>query len=317
MPAHDDWRPSAAPAVLEERAALLADIRRFMAAAGVLEVDTGVIGRAAPAERGLDTLAVDNAGRLVPSPEHAMKRLLAAGAGPIYQLGHVFRAGESGRWHNPEFCMLEWYRPSAAMDEIVAEVSALCETVAGVRVGQTHAYRAVFEQEVGLDPLDADTAALEAAAQRLGVAPHTRKRETTRAFWLDLLMSLVVQPELGRAQPVCVTGFPADDAVLVELDAADARLAKRFEIYWRGVELANGAQELTDATHARERMTRENAAREANGAAPAPLDESLLAAMDYGLPPCAGIALGVDRLLALMLGEAGIENVMPFAWARR
>ncbi|ROO27380.1 lysyl-tRNA synthetase [Salinisphaera orenii MK-B5] len=310
------WRPSATRETLARRAALFADVRRFMAERGVMEVDTGVIGRAPPAERGLDALSVAGAGWLAPSPEHALKRLLAAGSGAIYQLGHVFRAGESGRWHNPEFCMLEWYRPGARMADVVEETAALLAAVAGTSVVERVRYRDVFREHVGLDPLAAGPAALARAADERGVAPPGAPADS-RVFWLDLLMSVVVQPRLGRNGPVCVSGFPADDAVLVEIEPADARISRRFEIYWQGVELANGAQELTDPERARAAMARENEAREAAGAAPVPTDTALLAAMDHGLPASAGVALGVDRLLALMLGHDGIGAVLPFAWARR
>jgi len=312
-----DWRPGARMSTLVARARLLADIRAFMARSAILEVDTGVIGRAPPAERGLEALIVQDAGYLVSSPEHALKRLLAAGSGPIYQLGHVFRAGEIGRWHNPEFCMLEWYRPDCDMTDIVIETQALIETLTGERFSTTLCYRAVFQAQIGIDPFMADTAALAAAAEQLDVAPTGIGSSVGRAFWLDLLMSLVVQPTLGHAGPVCVTGFPADDAVLVELNPELPGSARRFECFWRGVELANGAQELTDAETARHRMALENEARRAQGTLGAGLDERLVAALAAGLPRCAGVALGVDRLLTLIGGHDSLSEVMPFDWSRR
>lgn len=282
---------------------------------GVMEVDTGVIGRAMPAEHGLEAFAVGDDGYLVSSPEHALKRLLAAGAGPIYQLGHVFRAGELGRWHNPEFCMLEWYRPHCDMARIIDETQALLEALTGHPFDSTLAYRDVFEDQVGLDPFVADTTALAAEAGRLGIAPDGAGPEADRAFWLDLLMSFVVQPTLGHQGPVCVSGFPADDAVLVELDPAVPGSARRFECFWRGVELANGAQELTDAAIAERRMREQNNRRD--GANTAPSDERLLAALTAGLPRCAGVAIGVDRLLALIGQHERLGDVMPFDWSRR
>ena len=296
---------------------MLAAIRAFMAEHGVLEVDTPLISRAAPGERGLDCFQVAGEhGYLVPSPEHALKRLLAGGSGAIYQLGHVFRAGEAGRWHNPEFCMLEWYRPGDDMRAAIEHTSALLAAVADAPVTSQTTYRKVFAHATGVDPLTADGPALAAAAQRLGVAPESAVAED-RVFWLDLLMSLVVQPGLGATDPVCVTHFPADDAVLVALDPDDPRCAQRFEIFWRGVELANGAQELTDPELARVRIERENAARRAAGKASAAPDERLLAAMTVGLPACAGVALGVDRLLALTLGQTELAAALAFDWARR
>jgi lysyl-tRNA synthetase class 2 len=311
-----DWRPGASCSTLERRARLLGDIRAFMAARDVLEVQTPLITSAAPAERSLATLRVEDGGHLVPSPEHGLKRLLAAGAGSIYQLGPVFRAGESGRWHNPEFCMLEWYRPHTTMADIIRETEALLAAVAGQRCAPRRRYRDVFTAVTGLDPIDDETATLAAWARKQNLAPAGTDSED-RAFWLDLIMSLAVQPTLGREAPVCITDFPAVDAVLVDTDPADARIAQRFECFWQGVELANGAQELADAALARERMGREQRLREAAGLDTLALDERLLAAMAAGLPPCAGVALGVDRLLALICGFDGLAEALAFDWARR
>jgi lysyl-tRNA synthetase class 2 len=313
----EDWRPAATRATLARRAELRADIRAFMARRGVLEVDTPLIGSAAPAERGLQTFSVSSVGHLTPSPEHALKRLLAAGAGPIYQLGPVFRAGEAGRWHNPEFCMLEWYRPQASIDDIMTEVEALVGALAGVTCAPRRAYRDVFAEVTQLDPIECATSELAQWALERGLAPDGGDNDPGRAFWLDLIMSLGVQPTLGRNRPLCVTDFPAEDAVLVETRADDARIAARFECFWQGIELANGAQELTDAETARERMKRELRAREQAGAALPRLDEKLLAAMTAGLPRSAGVALGVDRLLALICGFDALAPVLAFDWARR
>ncbi|MES1946362.1 poxB regulator PoxA [Salinisphaera sp. C84B14] len=313
----NDWRPSASGATLARRARLLGDIRAFMAERGVLEVNTPLLASAAPAERGLASMQVDDGGYLVPSPEHGLKRLLAAGMGPIYQLGPVFRAGEAGRWHNPEFWMLEWYRPEASMADLVAETGALIETVAGVRCMQRCEYRVVFEAVTGLDPIACDTTALADWARQQRLAPVEAAADHDRAFWLDLIMSLAVQPTLGEHGPQCVIDFPAEDAVLVATDAERPGVARRFEWFWQGVELANGAQELTDADIARERMQREQRLRREAGAVETALDERLLGAMAAGLPPSAGVALGVDRLLALICGFASIGEALAFDWPRR
>jgi lysyl-tRNA synthetase class 2 len=312
-----DWRPSADRATLVARAALFAAIREFMAQRGLLEVDTPLLARAAPSERGLRSFAVAEGGYLVPTPEHGLKRLLAAGMGPIYQLGPAFRADEAGRWHNPEFCLLEWYRPGADMPAVISETAALVTAVADAPATRQTTYQSVFVEHLGLDPLAAGASLLAATAQARGVAPPKLTGGEDRAFWLDLLMSVVVAPRLGYAAPVCVTGFPADDAVLVAPDASDPRIAQRFEFYWCGVELANGARELQDAELARRRMTREVQARISAGQPVAPIDKALLAAMEAGLPACAGVALGVDRLLALALDRDELASVLPFAWPRR
>lgn len=306
------WRSGLAGGVLAARARLFADIRAFMAARGLMEVDTALLSAAAPSERALDCLHIVDKGYLVPSPEHGLKRLLAEGAGSLYQLGHVFRAGEVGRWHNPEFTMLEWYGVGDDLDAAIDGVEALLGAVGAPKLAARLSYRDAFSAATGLDPLTAGTAELAAQAQRQGVVPPDSD-DSDRVFWLDLLMATCVQPELGRDGPVVVTHFPADDAVLVALDPSDPRQALRFECFWQGVELANGAQELTDAAMARQRMAREQAIRVARGGPVPPVDERLLAAMAHGLPDCAGVALGVDRLLALLLGQASIAAVLPFA----
>lgn len=314
----NNWRPGASRAMLIERAHLLGLLRSFMASRQRLEVDTALLASAGPAERSLDCLSVDEAGYLVPSPEHALKRLLAAGMGPVYQLSHVFRAGEVGRWHNPEFAMLEWYSDAADLASIINETAALLAYVGVPAASPPQRYDAVFRQATGLDALNAPVTALAAFAEARGLAPAGADPDRCdRMFWLDLLMSLVVQPSLGQDRPAMVTHFPVEDAVLIASDPQDARLGLRFECYWQGVELANGAVELRDATLARERMMREQTLKTTRGLAPGPLDEHLLSALEAGLPPCAGVALGVDRLLALRAGASGLDSVLPFSWLRR
>lgn len=304
-----------APATLLARADLFCRLRTAMQARDILEVDGALLTAAAPAERALECLAVAGAGYLVPSPEHGLKRLLAESRRALYQLGHVFRAGEIGRWHNPEFCMLEWYETPASMQDAIDTLAAVLVAAGVPDIVAQRRYSAVFESVLGIDPLDASARDLADLARAHGVAPPDATGD--RVFWLDLLMGLVIQPTLGQAGPEIVTHFPADDAVLVALVPDDPRLGQRFECFWQGIELANGAAELTDPVAARARMQREQKARAALGRARPPLDERLLAAMDAGLPACAGVALGVDRLLALCLEAESLAEVIPFAWPAR
>src|SRR5699024_3768272 len=252
-----DWRPTATLATLRARADLLAAIRSFFAAREVLEVDTPLLAAAAPSEAQLACFPVGtDAGYLVPSPEHAMKRLLAAGSGSIYQLGHVFRAGEVGRWHNPEFTMLEWYRPGWSMAELIVEVDAFMTHVGGAPALEHTTFAAEFFAHTGLDAHQATAAELAAWADANALAPAqvaTCERHS-RAFWLDLIMCMLITPTLGMEELRCVEGFPADAAVMVELSDDETHIAKRFKICWGGQELANGAQELTAAGAARARM---------------------------------------------------------------
>lgn len=308
-----DWRSGVSAEALTQRARLLADIRVFMAEQGLLEVDTPLLLTAAPSERALDCIPAEESGYLVPSPEHSLKRLLAEGTNSLYQLGHVFRAGETGRWHNPEFTMLEWYGVGEGMAGAIARLTALLRRLGAPEISAQRTYRDAFAAVVGADPLMADTPALAARAKILGVAPAGFIDEADRVFWLDLLMAACVQPTLGQAGPEIVTHFPSDDAVLVASDPGEPRQALRFECFWQGVELANGASELTDAALARQHMAREQAVRAAQNSPVPPVDEALLAAMEAGLPQCAGVALGVDRLLALLSGYDAIAPILPFA----
>ncbi len=303
------------PDMLAERAALLATLRGEMAARGMLEVDTALLSPAAPCERALECLAVAGAGYLVPSPEHGLKRLLVETRRSLYQLGHVFRAGEVGRWHNPEFTMLEWYEIGASMQDAVDTLGTVLAAAGAPALARQRTYRAVFADTLALDPLTASLADLQRCADAHGVTPPEARGD--RVFWLDLLMGLVVQPRLGAQGPEIVTYFPADDAVLIALDGDDARVGQRFECFWQGIELANGAKELTDPRLARQRMQREQDVRIEQGQAEPPIDERLLAAMATGLPECAGVALGVDRLLALLTGKPRLAEVIPFAWPAR
>src|SRR5438874_1697737 len=245
-----DWRPSASRALLERRAALLACTREFFAARGVLEVDTPVVVNAPVSDVHIVSATVQ-LGRtpayLHTSPEYAMKRLLAAGSGDIYQVCHVVRGAESGRLHNPEFTLIEWYRvgfPLAAlMDEVEALVRLLLGPAGAERPSERISYRDAFLRELGLDPLTAPDEALEEAARPLGFADRSADRDA----WLELLMGSWVGPRLGRSALTFVHGYPASQAALARLDPEEPRTARRFELYCDGVELANGFHELASA----------------------------------------------------------------------
>jgi len=314
-----DWRPSASRALLERRAALLACTREFFAARGVLEVDTPVVVNAPVSDVHIVSATVQ-LGRtpayLHTSPEYAMKRLLAAGSGDIYQVCHVVRGAESGRLHNPEFTLIEWYRvgfPLAAlMDEVEALVRLLLGPAAAQRASERISYRDAFLRELGLDPLTAPDEALEEAARPLGFADRSADRDA----WLELLMGSWVGPRLGRSALTFVHGYPASQGALARLDPEEPRTARRFELYCDGVELANGFHELASAAEQRERFERDNAQRRRLGLPVCPIDERLLAALESGLPDSAGVALGFERTLMLAAGASHIEEVLAFPTAR-
>ncbi len=322
MPA-GDWQPSASREVLIERAHLFAQVRQFFAERGVLEIDTPVLSQGAASEPGLASfqLAQDPNRWLITSPEFAMKRALAAGSGPIYRLGPAFRAGEAGRWHNPEFCMLEWYRPGLDYHELMDEVAALLCAVATNAPENIPRYSIadVFSQAGLPDPHTASAEALRAAAEQRGWAPSkspANDAPQARDFWLDLVLGVGISDWLADSGACFVTDYPASMAVLTQTRNGTPPLAERFELYWQGVELANGGNELLDPDLLQQRVAADIAIRVANGQQTQVGDARLIAAQRQGLPACAGVALGVDRLLALALGFVAIAPVLPFAWER-
>jgi lysyl-tRNA synthetase class 2 len=318
-----DWRPSASIAMLRRRAALVAALRDFFAARGLLEVDTPIVVGTAVSDLHLASVAIAAPGHgfLHTSPEYAMKRLLAAGSGDIWQLCHVMRGDERSRLHNSEFTLLEWYRVGFDMQQLIGEVIELVEHVmAAATPAVPHAarrvelltYRDAFASVLGIDPLEASLEALRTAALPCAVAPDTLAT-LTRDELLDLLLAVAVGPKLGRGRWTFVTHWPASQAALARLDPTDPRVAHRFELYADGIELANGFHELLDADEQRARFEADRMERRRRGLPDVLPDERLLAALAAGLPDCAGVALGFDRLAMLALGAARLDDVITFA----
>jgi len=325
-----DWRPSASRERLIERAALLSRTREFFAARGVLEVDTPLLVNAPvsdvhihcaavrldPASAAAEPPGASSVLFLHASPEYAMKRLLAAGSGDIYQICHVVRALESGRLHNPEFTLIEWYRLGfsleALMDEVEALVRELLGPVGEQRASERISYRDAFTRELALDPFTASDAELAQAGRPLGFAGAGADRDA----WLELLMGSLIGPRLGREALTFVHGYPATQAALARLDPREPRAARRFELYCDGIELANGFHELAAPNEQRARFERDNAQRRRLGLPVFPPDERLLTALACGFPDCTGVALGFDRTLMLATGAAHIEEVLAFPTAR-
>ena len=323
MSAPEDWRPSATPAALRARAALLARVRGFFAARGVLEVDTPLLVNAPVSDVHIASACVELAPPaprlfLHTSPEYAMKRLLAAGSGDIYQVCHVVRGNERGALHNPEFTLIEWYRTGFSLGALIEEVEALVRALLGERAAALRSerlsYRDACLRELALDPFAAGDGALRAAAQARGWRAGAGAQ--SRDELLEFLMGFGVGPRLGRGALTFVHGYPASQAALARLDPQDERTALRFELYCEGIELANGFHELASAAEQRARFERDNAQRAQLGLPVFPPDERLLAALAAGLPDCAGVALGFDRTLMLALGARHIDEVLPFATDR-
>ena len=334
--AASDFLPTASLPTLELRARALAATRHFLDARGYFEVDVPLVS----ADRVIDphlapfaVVPVDGTSsgghhgwspthHLQTSVEFGMKRLLTAGARAIYQLSHVFRAGERGPRHNPEFTMLEWYRVGdthleqiAETEALVAELFTLCGQPLPVPFGRL-TYQQAFERRLGIDPLRASVAEMASVAAEQGVAVPESLDRHDRDGWLNLLLALCVEPTLGVTRPEFVSDYPASQAALARLRPGDVPVAERFELYLHGVELCNGYHELTSPSELRGRIEAESDRRAREGLPPLPVHNRLLDSMQHGLPPCAGTALGFDRVLMLAVGAQRIDEVIPFPWER-
>jgi lysyl-tRNA synthetase class 2 len=300
---------------------LLACIRRFFAEANVLEVETPVLSGAAALDPSLQSLQTAWAGGgesgqrlwLHTSPEFPMKRLLAAGSGPIYQICKVFRDGERGRFHHPEFSLLEWYRPGWDYRRLMCEVADLVRAVLEKPdlPAETIAYRDLFRARLGLDPWNADLGALRRSAVESGVA-RAAELDLNRDGWLDLLLSHCLEASLGRGRLTFLCDYPPTQAALARLRGDGEQVAERFELYFEGMELANGFQELTDPDEQRRRFRQDQISREATGLERPPMDEQLLRALTHGMPEASGVAMGLDRLLMVVTGRHHIDQVLAF-----
>ena len=308
-----DWRPSAGLDALRLRARLLRETRAYFDEQGVMEVETPALGSCTVTDPAIESLgARGRAGRgwyLQTSPEFAMKRLLAAGSGSIFQVARAFRDGEGGRHHNLEFTILEWYRTGFDHHRLIDDVDALLDRVLGPGRSSRVTFREAFSRRLGLDPFTAAAAELHAACESHGFA--SRAAAATRDECLDHLLARAVQPALGPGR-VYLLDFPASRAALARIRAGSPDIAERFELYIGGVEVANGYHELRDAAELRARMRRDVEARRGAGRPAPAADERLLAAHEAGLPPCAGVAVGFDRLVMLAGGYRSLREVLAF-----
>ncbi len=332
-PLDPDYLPTASLAVLQMRARLLAVVRRFFDERGYVEVDTPLLSHDRVIDPHLEPFRFDgSAGPLYlqTSPEFAMKRLLAAGARAIYQAGHVFRAGELGQRHNPEFTMVEWYRTGDThidQMQVVEDLVVAVFQAAGKeersnlprdvrdRFART-TYRDAFLRHTGHDVMRMGPEDLVILARKRGVPIPASLDPAGRDGWLNLLLAELVEPHLGMERPEFVYDYPASQAALAIIRPGDPPVAERFELYIAGIELCNGYHELTDPAELRRRIAVESQRRVAEGLPPLPLSNRLLAAMDAGLPACAGVSLGFDRLVMLAAGKSSVAEVIPFGFER-
>lgn len=316
-----DWRPTATIENLRRRAEVIRQIRAFFEDRGVLEVDTPSLSAAAVSDPHLFPFAADYIAEgggsrqtcyLHTSPEYPMKRLLAGGSGPIWQLCKVYRNGETGSRHNPEFSMLEWYRPGLDHHQLMSEVDDLVRSVLRSSAARRVTYAALFSELLQVDIHECTINQLAG----LGRSRCGFHGELDRDGWLNLLFSHCIEPQL--VEPTMVYAFPASQAALARVVEGDDSVpsAARFEMFINGMELANGYFELTDADEQLRRFAADQQLRSELGRAPLPIDQRLVEALAHGMPESSGVALGVDRLVMLALGAASIEEVIAFPFAR-
>jgi len=319
-----DWRPSATIENLRHRAQLFDHIRDFFKQLDVLEVDTPVMSQCAVSDPFIDSFELnycpvvgvdEQTYYLQTSPEYAMKRLLAAGSGAIYQMSKVFRNGEYGSRHNPEFTMLEWYQPGYDDHQLMDEVEALVVPILGLKSIERITYSDLFMRYLGFRPELVGVDRLVAETKKyVDITLQDDDPDT----WLNLLISHVIEPQLKKVAAIFVTEYPASQAALAKVrqNSVGEWVAARFELFVNGVELANGYHELTDPQEQQKRLQIDQTHRERLQLPQRPLDYRLVEALEAGLPDCAGVALGVDRLLMLALNAGSIAEVIPFDYSK-
>lgn len=316
-----DWEPNASITNLRARAKLLSEVRNFFEARNILEVETPLLCRSAATDPQLKPISVRYINKqiqvqnfyLQTSPEFAMKRLLCAGSGPIYQIGKAFRDDEIGRLHNPEFTLLEWYRPGFDHHVLMDEVNDLLMTTLKTSKAERFTYNALFSQAFNINP---HQTTLEELKEQLVINGMTLSSAVEDSLsvddCLDLLMTHCIEPQLGFDAPVMIYDYPITKAALAKIRSGNPSVAERFEVYVKGIELANGYHELTDPEVQWQRCLEDNKQRTTLGLAPIAIDVYLLEALKSGLPASAGVALGFDRLLMLKLGSEHIKEVIAF-----
>jgi len=297
---------------LRRRGELLVRLRQFFVDRGFIEVETPLVSSEVIPEEHIEPMRVASGTYLQASPELHMKRLVATGMQAIYQVTRSFRADERGQLHHPEFTLVEWYRVGDDMQAGMTLLSDLCQALTDTPPAKRTTYAVAFAERLGLCPHTASCEELAQAADRAGIAiPEGMDREN-RDEWLNLLLATRIEPALGEHAPEILHDYPASQASLAKITRRDegVEVAERFELYWQGIELANGFHELTDAAELHQRLVLVNERRAAAGRPELPMPESLLEAMRHGLPQCSGCALGFDRLAMLALGASSISEVM-------
>lgn len=304
-----DWRPSATLQAMHARASLYQYIHRFFNERDVLQVDTPALAHHGVTDVHIECIRVPGYGYLQPSPEYHMKRLLADGSGAIYQISKAFRDGEKGSRHNPEFTLLEWYRPEFSLQQLIDETVELLKPIVQCDAVSQISFQKLFLQQLNIDPLTSSQEQLKNVAEQHGSLP-----ELDKMALVDWLMACVIEPALPKNKITVITDFPEWAAALAQIspNTGGINVAQRFEIYCAGFELANGYLELRDATEQRRRFEQDILTRTKNDQPNMTADPRLIAAMEHGLPACSGVAVGIERVLMAQLNALTIHQILPF-----
>lgn len=308
------WQPRASIEMLQQRGALLHRIRQFFADRNVLEVETPLLGNHAVTDPYLHSLTTHFGNKpmyLQTSPEYCMKRLLAAGSGSIYQISKAFRDDEVGKNHNPEFTLLEWYQVNYNHFDLMNEVDDFLQWILTTPAAEKISYQALFKKHLDIDPLAATNQQLINCCQHFNIILPS-DIQADRDLLLQCLMSDYIEPRIGQENPTIVYHYPASQAALARINNEDPRVADRFEVYYQGIELANGFHELCCKDQQKKRFEKNNLQRQQLGLPILEIDNFFLDALTHGLPDCAGVALGIDRLVMLASQKSAIGDVMSF-----
>lgn len=318
-----NWLPSASLDILKQRAELLRKTRIFFEQRDILEVETPTISRFPTLDLHLEPFSLkthpeQSVRYLITSPEYQMKRLLAAGTDSIFQICKAFRRDESGHQHNPEFTMMEWYRVGWDHWQLMEEVEELLDELLDCGKADRMSYAEAFSRFLNLDPFSLTLEDfLDFCAKSKVIPPaYLKKKDNCRDEWLIFLAGMFIEPKLGLDRPVFIHDYPSTQANLAKIYPENPELAMRFELFFQGMELGNGFCELTDSVQQKKRFYHENQLRNKSGKMELPVDVSLLAALEQGLPDCAGVALGLDRIVMLKTGKKTIDDVITFPWNR-
>ena len=315
------WQPGTSLETLKKRAELLQKTRAFFLSKGVLEVETPSLSRFPTLDLHLEsfqtsTKFTNRTSYLITSPEYHMKRLIAAGSGSIFQICKAFRCDESGARHNPEFSILEWYRQDWDHWKLMTEIELLLERLLGTGKAEYLSYNEAFQHYLMFDPLTISKEIfLDVCRQKEVVPPADLEASDTEPDeWLNYLLGMFIEPQLGATKPLFLHDYPASQASLAKLNEGHPETALRFEVYYQGIELGNGFSELTDARLQEERFCVENKKRKQLGKEELAIDQNFLNALKHGMPECSGVAMGFDRLVMLALHKKSINEVMTFTW---